>query len=170
MKKEVVTTIQALDEKVRDKWVTEHEQESTPVDTCFKWAPFALLMAYDLCGLKTRNNYKLHILQMIAGELMLNAAIQPIKKSFNRIRPNGKTKSFPSAHTATCSLASGIIYHELRESAPALRHSGYVLSIVTGGLRMYHKRHWLSDVVAGALIGSLFGKISTSLVEHLRRK
>lgn len=102
--------------------------------------------------------------------MMLNAAVQPLKKSVNRIRPNGNFKSFPSAHTATGFLASEILYQELKENYPVLKHSGYALSIVTGWLRLYHNKHWFSDVVGGALIGVLFGKISGRLIDNLKRK
>ncbi len=102
--------------------------------------------------------------------MILNAAIRPLKKSMNRIRPNGDSKSFPSAHTATGFLASEILYQELKENYPALKHSGYALSIVTGWLRLYHNKHWFSDVIGGALMGTLLGKISGKLIDNVKRK
>jgi hypothetical protein len=164
------STINTLDKQIHDNLLNEHTQKHTPVDTRFKWAPAAFLLACDAYGLKTRNNYKQHMVRIIAGEIMLNAAVRPLKKSMNRIRPNGDRNSFPSAHTGTGFLTSEIIYHELKENYPALKHTGYALSIVTGWLRMYHNKHWFSDVVGGALIGVLISKISGRLIDNLNRK
>jgi membrane-associated phospholipid phosphatase len=101
---------------------------------------------------------------MFAAHLLLNAAIRPAKKAINRTRPNGRGNSFPSAHTATAFVASEIIRQELRGNNVALQYSGYALAMSTAWLRLYRKKHWLSDVLAGALTGRFFGRLASRLI------
>ena len=168
MKNKVASTIDGLDKEIHDNYLNEHTQKQTPLDTILKWSPFTLLLIGDVAGLKTKNAYKEHIAMVLAGEVILNIVIQPVKESIKRIRPNGHHRSFPSAHAATGFLTSEILRQELKENYPALKNSGYALSLITCWLRLYHNKHWLSDVVGGALIGALIGKASAVLLDRTR--
>jgi membrane-associated phospholipid phosphatase len=72
-------------------------------------------------------------------------------------RGPGKGKSFPSGHTTSAFAVASVI---------AFRYSGhkwvpvtaYTLAALTGVSRMYDNRHWLSDVFAGAVIGTVTGR------------
>ena len=170
MKEEIVSTIINVDQAIHDKLVNEEAQEQTITDTVLKWAPFGLLVAYDIYGIKAKSSAKHHIVQMIAGQILLNAVISPLKKSINRRRPNGRYKSFPSRHTATGFLASAIIHKELSEHRPELMHTGYALSLATGWLRMYRKKHWFTDVIGGAVMGMFFGRLSCGVICRVKRR
>ncbi len=70
-------------------------------------------------------------------------------------------KSFPSGHTTTAfAIASGLsnyYYDKWWIGAVA-----YPLAGLTAWSRMYDDKHWLSDVLAGAAIGTFTGKVVNS--------
>jgi membrane-associated phospholipid phosphatase len=70
-------------------------------------------------------------------------------------------QSFPSGHTTTAFAAAAAVTSELRRLEP---HSvWYVGPVLYGGAtlvglsRMYHNKHWASDVVLGAAVGTFSG-------------
>jgi membrane-associated phospholipid phosphatase len=70
-------------------------------------------------------------------------------------------RSFPSLHSASAFAAAAALSGEIRErdrdayrfAAPVL----YAAAAVPGMTRLYLHEHWLSDVAAGAFIGTLLG-------------
>jgi len=70
-------------------------------------------------------------------------------------------QSFPSGHTTTAFAAAAAVTSEMRRLDP--RSVWYVAPVLYGGAtmvglsRMYHNKHWASDVVLGAAIGTFSG-------------
>mgnify|MGYP005851228973 CR=1 FL=1 len=65
--------------------------------------------------------------------------------------------SFPSGHTAGAfALASALVDES---SSAGSRYGYYALAGLIGASRIYRGDHWASDVVAGALIGELAGRM-----------
>lgn len=70
-------------------------------------------------------------------------------------------QSFPSGHTTTAFAAAAAVTSEIRRLQP--RALPYVATIMYGGAtlvglsRMYHDKHWASDVALGAAIGTFSG-------------
>jgi membrane-associated phospholipid phosphatase len=83
--------------------------------------------------------------------------------AFGRGIRNDSYQSFPSGHsTAAFAFASAITAELQREHAPIAGWAGpvlYSLAAVTGFSRTYYNKHWLSDVVAGAAVGTVSGLI-----------
>lgn len=79
-----------------------------------------------------------------------------IKYSVRRLRPNGQNRrSFPSGHTSG-SFAVAMVMQQLygyKVGIPA-----FILASITGMQRIHADKHWLSDVLAGALLGGVIGK------------
>jgi membrane-associated phospholipid phosphatase len=73
-----------------------------------------------------------------------------------------KWRSFPSGHTTTAFAAAAAVTDETSLWWP--RSTWIVGPVMYGGAtlvglsRMYHNRHWASDVAVGALIGTFSGK------------
>ena len=68
------------------------------------------------------------------------------------------TQSFPSAHTATATgLACGLAFFY-----PHGKWLFVVLAMLTGLQRLHAREHYLSDVLAGAVVGTLVGMLTTS--------
>lgn len=70
-------------------------------------------------------------------------------------------QSFPSGHTTTAFAAAAAVTSEMRRLYPG--SVWYVAPVLYGGAslvglsRMYHNKHWASDVVLGAAIGTFSG-------------
>lgn len=137
------------------------------VDTFLKWAPFVALFTIDAFDKSGKDKLEKHLIEVAAAALLLNAAVQPLKYIYKRPRPNGKSKSFPSAHTATSFLGSELLHQELKDTQPTLSYGGYIISAGTAVLRLYHNKHWFSDVLAGATIGVLAAKLSPRLIDKV---
>src|SRR5439155_9427618 len=75
---------------------------------------------------------------------------------------NGNRMSFPSGHTSTAFAAAAAVTGETSRWWP---HSNWIIGpLMYGGAtavglsRMYHNRHWASDVLLGAAIGTFSGR------------
>ena len=70
-------------------------------------------------------------------------------------------QSFPSGHTTTAFAAAAAVTSEIRRLHP--KALPYVATVMYGGAtlvglsRMYHNKHWASDVALGAAIGTFSG-------------
>jgi membrane-associated phospholipid phosphatase len=70
-------------------------------------------------------------------------------------------QSFPSGHTTTAFAAAAAVTSEIRRLHP--KATPYVATVMYGGAtlvglsRMYHNKHWASDVALGAAIGTFSG-------------
>jgi membrane-associated phospholipid phosphatase len=77
------------------------------------------------------------------------------------LREGSEYRSFPSGHTAAAFAAASAITAELAARRPSLRWSAgvplYLGAATTGWARMYENRHWATDVVGGAAIGTVAG-------------
>ena len=86
----------------------------------------------------------------------------PDSDEFRPVSASGAWASFPSGHTTAAFAAAASLTAELDRHDPhAARILGPLLYSGAGlvGLsRMYNNQHWASDVVAGALIGTLVGR------------
>ena len=75
---------------------------------------------------------------------------------------NGDWTSFPSGHTSTAFAAAAAVTNETTRWWP--RSEWYVGPLMYAGAtavglsRMYHNRHWASDVALGAAIGTFSGR------------
>ena len=75
-----------------------------------------------------------------------------LKYAVNRKRPNGEDYSFPSGHTSATFQSASFIYkrYGLKYAIPA-----YIGATFVGYSRVDSKAHYSSDVIAGAVIGTL---------------
>ena len=91
-----------------------------------------------------------------------------LKNGFSRSRPFSDVsedphKSFPSRHTALSFAAAAFQSVYLKNSGKSIEMafpidvSNWSLAILTGYLRIVSGEHFMSDVLAGAIIGSLIG-------------
>jgi membrane-associated phospholipid phosphatase len=69
--------------------------------------------------------------------------------------------SFPSGHTTASFAIASVIANQYRDHK-WVPITAYSVATLAGLSRIYENRHWLSDVIAGAAIGTLVG----NLVSH----
>ena len=78
-----------------------------------------------------------------------------LKETIRRARPLNKNEedSFPSGHSTFSFTLATIVSHQY----PRLRVPLYLTAIGTGFSRIYLGKHYPSDVLAGAVLGTLIG-------------
>lgn len=66
-------------------------------------------------------------------------------------------KSFPSGHTTSAFAVASVVAWQYRDT-PWVPVAAYSLATLAGLSRIYDNRHWVSDVVAGAIFGTVTGR------------
>jgi len=101
---------------------------------------------------------------LVSSLLATKVAAPLLKELVGRDRPNEATgafeahggSSFPSSHaTQAFAIASVVSAHYDSRWVGA---GAYGLAALVGASRIHHDAHWLSDVVAGAVIGTATGR------------
>lgn len=89
----------------------------------------------------------------IGALVPVNLAVEALKLSVNRMRPDGERKransSFPSSHAANAATLALVLGMRWRWLAPPL----WLLAATVAFSRMYLNRHFLSDVLFGMALG-----------------
>lgn len=92
---------------------------------------------------------------LLRSVTLANSLVGPLKFIFNRKRPEGEGGfSFPSGHAANIAAATTVI---ARHYHGAYRFGAFAASGMVFFSRLNGRRHYFSDVVAGAAVGSLAG-------------
>jgi hypothetical protein len=91
---------------------------------------------------------------LLRAQFLSQALVQGIKYSVRRDRPTGECCAFPSGHAASAFAAAAVIERHLgyRVSWPITAAATYV-----GMSRLVDNRHFLSDVLFGAAVGTAAG-------------
>ena len=91
---------------------------------------------------------------LMRAQIVSQVVVHGMKYSIRRDRPTGECCSFPSGHAATAFAAASVLERHLgyRASWPALAAATYVATS-----RLVDNRHFLSDVLMGAGVGTAAG-------------
>jgi membrane-associated phospholipid phosphatase len=81
-------------------------------------------------------------------------AVTLLKLAVRRTRPNGGAYSFPSGHTAAAFCVAPVLASRFGIAAAI---PAYALGVTTALGRMEDRKHYLSDVIFGAGIGTAIG-------------
>jgi membrane-associated phospholipid phosphatase len=125
----------------------------TNVEDYLAFAPVAQMYLADLAGIKSKNNWFDQGKYLFISNLFSVGITQLIKKSNQKLRPDGTPDSFPSGHSTIAFTNATVLYHEFHNSSPVLAYSGYAFAATVGYFRMANNKHYLSDVLVGAGIG-----------------
>ena len=79
-------------------------------------------------------------------------ATYSIKLGVNRTRPNGSDYSFPSGHTSCAFSSAGYIHQRYGYEKGRI---AYLAASFVGWSRIQANKHYTTDVLAGAALGSL---------------
>jgi len=97
----------------------------------------------------------------VQAQLMSELLVEPLKFATQRERPDGSNnQSFPSGHAAVTFATATVIERHLGWRKSLL---GYAIASYVAMSRMHDNRHYLSDVVFGAAVGTIAGR---TVVHH----
>ncbi len=103
--------------------------------------------------------------QDLAGVFSNVVTVFSLKYLVNRQRPDGPcprwNSSFPSGHTTFSFTQAFIAAHHY----PRFKVPLFTYAAVAGLSRIYLKKHYPSDVIAGALLGILTGYLTVELID-----
>jgi membrane-associated phospholipid phosphatase len=140
-------------------------------DDVLQFSPALMVYGLNIAGIKGRNNVFDQTMIYVMSNLILNGTVQSIKNSSNEQRPDlSDYRSFPSGHTAEAFASAEFLREEYKDKSPWYGYLGYGMAVTTGCLRMYHQKHWVSDVVAGAGLGIISTRLSYILYPLIQKK
>lgn len=109
-------------------------------------------------GLKSKNNALRQTINIVVSNAIMGGIVKSMKHTFKEVRPDASDEySFPSGHTATAFTNASILFYEYKDANIWYASSGYLFATATGFLRIANNRHFTSDVLAGAGIGTAVG-------------
>lgn len=133
-----------------------------------------------LCFRRTRKAGAGVLAAVALGAVVTNLTIKPllmrprpcdVNAAVAMIVPRPSGSSFPSGHTTAAFAAAAALWFARRPKAPAGLVAGVTVAAVLMGLsRMYCYVHYPSDVLAGAIVGTLAGLAAARLVDALWRR
>jgi membrane-associated phospholipid phosphatase len=161
----IAEEIQEADKYIKRNFTGNNLGIPSEVDKALKWLPAVIFFLT-----KTKNSTANKIKIFLVAETVRNCLIRPVKKLTKRRRPDSifKRNSFPSSHTATSFMGAEMIRSEINQFTPVSTFS-YTIATSTALLRVYKRKHWASDVVAGALIGVISAKLAHSVVKKIKQ-
>jgi hypothetical protein len=100
-------------------------------------------------------------MDLVQAQILTEMMVEPIKWSTQRLRPDASNSlSFPSGHAAITFATATVIERHLGWRKAIL---GYGIASYVAVSRLHDNRHWLSDVVFGAAVGTIAGR---TVVHH----
>lgn len=100
-------------------------------------------------------------MDLLQAQILTEMLVQPIKFSARRMRPDRSNRlSFPSGHSAVTFAGATVLERHVGWRKSLL---GYTVASYVAASRLHDNRHYLSDVVFGAAVGSIAGR---TVVHH----
>jgi len=98
-------------------------------------------------------------MDLLRAQMLDEALTEALKFSTRRERPNGSNhQSFPSGHSSLTFATATVIERHLGWKKSLL---GYAIASYVAASRLHDNRHYLSDVVFGAALGTIAGRTVT---------
>jgi len=174
-----------LDDQVRDREQHDHSHLADQIADDFEplgsYGAFGVLGSFYLAGLVRHDPRARSVAEDgLAASLIAGGIITPaLKSALGRRRPRDTDKtfdfspfsgnsSFPSGHATEAFAVASVIAS--RYDAGWVKGAAYGSAALVGFARIHHQAHFLSDVTAGALIGTAVGRavVRIDRREHAR--
>jgi hypothetical protein len=98
-------------------------------------------------------------MDLLRAQILSEAMVEPLKFATRRERPDATNRqSFPSGHAAITFADATVIERHLGWKWSVL---GYLAASYVSSSRLHDNRHYLSDVVFGAAVGTIAGRTVT---------
>lgn len=129
-------------------------------DDFLPYIPVVIMFGMKLAGIKSRSQWKPMLISTVFSFALMGITICSIKSLAGVLRPDGSDfLSFPSGHTATAFTSACLLYKEYGPKSSWIGVAAFLPAFITGLSRQLNNRHWLSDVVGGAVIGILMVEV-----------
>lgn len=159
--------LKKINREVKEELWLEKSHKQIKIDNYLQWAPAAAVYGLNAMGIKGLHNFKDRTIIYGMSMAFMSGTVFASKHLSKQLRPDdSNNQSFPSGHTANAFAGAEFLRREYWDTSPWIGVAGYAAAGLTGYLRMYNNRHWMSDVVAGAGVGIL----STNLAYYLYPK
>jgi len=100
-------------------------------------------------------------MDLLQAQIISELLVEPIKFATHRQRPDASNhQSFPSGHAAVTFATATVIERHLGWRKSLI---GYTIASYVAASRLHDNRHYLSDVIFGAAVGSIAGR---TVVHH----
>ncbi len=135
-------------------------------------------VALVVAGLLYLNNSERLALELVLGLLTLWFVVETVKAIADRARPFANLqdvriigwralgRSFPSGHTAQAFFVASLFIHHF-QFVPWVDVALYLVAALVGVTRMYVGAHYPRDVIAGALLGLIWGIMAVLIDPYL---
>lgn len=144
---------------------------STGLDDYTRHLPVATAYALNLAGLRGTHDLVNLTAVFILSDFINSTATSHLKRWTRQSRPDlSGYDAFPSGHTSAAFMGATVLYLEFKDQSMWYGAAGYVVAAATGGLRMLNKKHWLSDVLAGAGVGILSTRAAYGVYPWIQKK
>lgn len=98
-------------------------------------------------------------MDLLRAQIITEAMVEPLKIATHRQRPDlSDRQSFPSGHAAITFAAATVIERHLGWKRSVI---GYAIASYVASSRLHDNRHYVSDVVFGAAVGTIAGRTVT---------
>lgn len=149
-------SLKQLDQNIKQIIWDQNPHKTTKIDDYTGFVPIVAVYALNISGVKGKHNFVDRTLLLGLSYALAGAVVTPVKHLTNKFRPDGSNRlSFPSGHTSQAFASAEFLRMEYKDVSPWYGVAGYAVAAVTGYLRMYNNKHWMSDVVTGAGVGIL---------------
>ena len=133
----------------------------TRIDNYLQFSPIGIAYGLDALGYKSKTDFNNRTAILIKGELLMTSIVFGLKKLTHQLRPdNSGYNSFPSGHTAQAFAAATFLSKEYKTRFKWIPYLAYGIATSVGVLRMANNKHYISDVLVGAGLGTLSMKMS----------
>lgn len=159
-----------LNYEVKEELWMERNHRQLKIDNYLQWTPAAAVYGLNAIGIKGEHNFKDRTIIYGMSMAFVSGTVFATKNLSGQWRPDDSDKkSFPSGHTANAFAGAEFLRREYWNTSPWIGVAGYAVAGLTGYLRMYNNRHWLSDVVTGAGVGILSTDLAYFLYPKVKR-
>ena len=140
-----------LGEKARDDM--NRGWNTCKIDNGLQYVPSAVHALLGLTGVKSKHNFRDRLIASATANVLMVGVTRSVKHFVNEQRPDSDgDKSFFSGHTATAFVGAEMMRIEYGWGYGS---AAYALATGVAFMRVYNKRHWVGDVLAGAGVGIL---------------
>jgi len=170
-----ITALTVLDKPVQ-QFLLENQSSAISSITKFGFEPMGYMYSIAAIGgfllhgsLAGNDRSRSTGLMALESYILSGLLVRIPKYAFDRPRPEAwqgsgtdkwygpvHRKSFPSGHTTSAFAVASVIAYQYKDK-PWVPVTAYTLASLAGISRVYDNRHWISDVFAGAVFGTVTG-------------